>query len=147
MRVYGRIFVPAPPSGIERSEDLVAATPTTPGNYRWVVLETAPNGSNDYCYVTALIQCLRLNLGESPFYARYGVPAAVAVHLQLQPDFYINYIQKFYARFFASLIIAKRPQRPTNASFAPGARAFTTPVYDISIVRKDGSIYNTQVAL
>ena len=45
------------------------------------------------------------------------------------------------------LIISKQVQKPTNASFAPGAQSYRTPVYNISIVRKNGAIYNTQVAL
>ena len=141
MRVYGRVLVPYPPSGVVDSETVV------PGTYKWVVVETDANGNNDYVYITALIQCLRLNLGESPFFATFGLPAEVIVLMQLQPDYYVNYIQAYFAQFFASLVISKQPQVVTNEAFQKGAQAWTTPVYNVSIIRKNGSLYQTTVAL
>lgn len=141
MRVYGRIFVPYPPSGGENSQQLAE------GDYQWVEVSTDANGSDDYVYITALIQCLRLNLGESPFYARFGIPAAITVRLQMQPDFYVSYIQSYFSQFFASLIITKQPQIPTDAAFAKGGQAYTTPIYNVAIVRNNGSQFQTTVAL
>ena len=141
MRIYGRIPVPFPPSGIVDSQQFQY------GNYQWVVIQTDANGSDDYCYITALIQCLRLNLNESPFWAQFGLPAETLVMMQVQPDYYTYFIQNFFSQFFASLIISKRPQVPTNESFAVGGIPYTTPIYDISIVRHDGTIYNNSVGI
>ena len=131
MRTYGRVPVPYPPSGVENTQDLHYPT------YRWVVVETDADGFSDYVYVTALIQCFRLNLGESPFWASFGIAAKDSVIQQTQPDFYVAYIQTYFAQFFASLIISKIPQ-PLNDP---------TPRYNVSIIRKNGSKFQTTVAL
>lgn len=74
---------------------------------RWVVVETAPDGSDDYVWITTLIQVLKLNLNESPFYADYGLPAKESVIQQIAPDFYMTRIQQRFAQYFASLIIMR----------------------------------------
>lgn len=130
MRVYGRIQNPYPLNGEESSSQL-------PNGYKWVVVETDENGYDDYCYITALIQCFRLNLAESPFWAQFGIPAKTAVMMQLQPDYYVAFIQSYFAKYFASLIISKRAQTLGD----------TTPRYDVSIVRLNGSKYQTTVAI
>ena len=131
MRVYGRVPITTSLNGVESSDEVSYP------NYRWVVVETDAAGFNDYVYITALIQCLRLNLNESPFWARFGVPAQNSVIQQAQPDFYIAYIQNYFSQFFASLIIAKRPQKPNDK----------TPTYDVSIVRLNGSVFQTNVGI
>ena len=87
------------------------------GNKSWVVIQTDSTGNNEYVYVTALVQVLKLNLGESPFYGNYGIPARQSVMQQLAPDFYVAFIQSQYSKYFASLIIYKAaavfPPRPT----------------------------------
>lgn len=98
----------------------------------WVVVETTANGLNDYVYVTALIQCLKLNLGESPFYANSGIPAHQSVVTQVQPDFYVTRTQKAYAQFFASLIIAKTSASP--------------PTYRVNILTHAGVPINLSIA-
>jgi hypothetical protein len=50
MRVYGRV-----------TDEL--------GQKTWVQIQTDSDGNNEHVYVTALVQVLKLNLGESPFYA------------------------------------------------------------------------------
>ena len=108
MRVYGRITNPD-------------------GSKTWQVVETDPvTGSNSWCYVTALAQVLLLNLGESPFYANYGLPAQQSVIQQISPDFYVSWIQQQYAQFFASLIVSKD-------------QAQATPTYNISATLFEGS--------
>jgi len=131
MRTYGRVPVPFPPSGKENTQQLQY------GNYQWVEVQTDAGGFSDYVYITALIQCFRLNLGESPFWASFGIPAKTSIIQQTQPDFYIAYIQSYFAQFFASLIIAKLPQ-PLNDQ---------TPRYNVSIVRLNGSVFQTQIGL
>jgi hypothetical protein len=118
MRVFGRL------------------APDEFGRRPWVVVETDPESYNDYVYLTALVQALKLNLGESPFYARFGIPAHASVIQQIAPDFAVAFMQGYYSQFFASLVVAKAP-----LSFPP------VPTYNISIIRTNGSAFETQVAL
>ena len=91
-RVWGRVY----------------AVPFT-GAYVWQVVTPDENGHPDYVYITNLIQVLKLNLGESPFYANFGIPAQRSVVQQVFPDFYVNMTQQQFAQYFASLTIAKIP--------------------------------------
>ena len=75
----------------------------------WTEVDSDPNGNSEYVLITTLIQCLKLNLGESPFYANYGLPAQQAVQTQIPPDFYIARTQGQFSQYFASLIVAKSP--------------------------------------
>lgn len=110
MRTWGRVY----------AED---------GSYEWVKVETDPAGSDDYVWVTTLIQALLLNLGESPFYADYGIPAHPSVVQQVFPDFYVYRTQQQFSPYFASLIITKRND--------------PTPTYDVALTLNNG----TKVAL
>lgn len=74
----------------------------------WTAVTTDPTtGLNDMVYVTTLCQVLLLNLGESPFYANYGIPAHPAVIQQVFPDYYVTFTQMKFAQYFASLIVSK----------------------------------------
>ncbi len=90
MRTYGRVY------------DLY-------GKPTWKVITTASDGANDYVWFTTLVQCLRLNLGESPFWANYGIPAHPSIVQQIYPDYYVNLTQQQFAPYFASLLVAKVP--------------------------------------
>ncbi len=90
MRTYGRITNPD-------------------GTKTWVVVQTAADGSNDYVYITTLAQVMLLNLGESPFYANFGIPAKPSIVQQVAPDFYLTVIQQQFSRYFANLVIARDP--------------------------------------
>jgi HSP20 family molecular chaperone IbpA len=61
------------------------------------------------------LQCLQLNLGESPFYAAFGISAQQAVIQQLWPDYDVARTQQQFAPYFAALIISRVPgaQKPT----------------------------------
>jgi hypothetical protein len=85
--------------------------PIVPGGkpVKWVEVDTDTNGFNDNVYITTLIQVCKLNLNESPFYANYGIPAKQAVIQQVFPDWYVWQIQRQFAPFFASLLVAKEP--------------------------------------
>lgn len=112
MRIYGRVPV----------------DPTIPdGPKRWVVVTTDKNGFNDACYITALAQTLKLNLGESPFWANYGIPAKQSVLQQIMPDFYAVFTQQYYSQFFAALTIAKDP-------------AALDPTYNLYVIPHNGAI-------
>jgi hypothetical protein len=104
------------------------------GNKSWVVIQTDSAGNNEYVYVTALVQVLKLNLGESPFYGNFGIPARQSVMQQLAPDFYVAFIQSQYSQYFASLIIYK-----AAAVFPP------RPTYNISVLMTTGTKF--QVAI
>jgi hypothetical protein len=90
----------------------------------WEVVTTDQNGFNDYVYITAMIQCIKLNINESPFWADWGIPAQQSVVQQVFPDFYVALIQQRFAPFFASLQITKLQS--------------STPTYNVSVVTNQG---------
>ena len=113
MRVYGRVY-----------DEL--------GQPSWFAVQTDAAGSNQYIYVTALVQVLRLNLNESPFYGNYGIPAKNSVLQQIAPDYYMAFTQSNYSQYFANLIITRVPAQspPYPAS---------TPTYNVSVLFKNGT--------
>lgn len=108
MRTYGRVY----------NED---------GTYQWVEVSTDANGFNDAVWLTTLVQCLKLNLNESPFWANYGIPAQPSIVQQIFPDFYVYLMQTRFAGYFANLIISKldspTPTYRVNATLQSGAKA------------------------
>ena len=98
----------------------------------WVQVNTDANGFNDAVYLTTLIQCLKLNQGESPFYATYGIPARQAVLSQVFPDFAAAQTQTQFSPYFAALSISR-----VIGSFPP--------VYDVTVVDHTGAIVGVQV--
>jgi len=101
-----------------------------PNVKQWVEVDTSPDGFNDMVYVTTLIQVLKLNLGESPFYANYGIPAKPTIVTQVAPDFYVARTQQQFAGFFASLTIARVP--------APVGFPRDTPTYNVAVTTHFG---------
>lgn len=95
------------------------------GKPTWVKVETDAAGHNDYVYVTALRQVLKLSTGESPFFANYGIPAQQSVIQQVFPDYYVAVTQNQFAPFFAALIVSKRDT--------------ATPTYDLNITLNVGT--------
>jgi len=117
MRTYGRVLVdPLQPDGPKR----------------WVEVSTDANGLNDFVYLTAMAQTLKLNLNESPFWANFGIPAKQSVLQQIMPDFYIVYTQQYYSQFFAALIVAKRN--------------LPDPVYDFRVTTHQGITLTRRIA-
>jgi len=104
------------------------------GNRKWQQVTTASDGSNDMVFVVTLIQVLLLNLGESPFYANYGIPAKPSVQQQLWPDYYVNRTQNLFAKYFASLIITPR-------------RTAINPTYDVYVLTNQGVKVNVTVPI
>jgi hypothetical protein len=92
MRTYGRI-VP---------------DPLYPDVKTWVQVNTDANGYDDMVWLTTLIQVIKLNLGESPFFSQYGIPAHPSVVSQIAPDYYMNWTQQKFASHFLSLLISKQ---------------------------------------
>ena len=115
MRTYGR--VPDPNNSGSYIPDPVTGK-------IWRVVQTDPAGFNDEVMLTTLAQVFELNLGESPFYAQYGIPAKPSVVQQVFPDFYVARTQRQFAPFFASLLIAKEPS--------------PTPTYKVNVTTNQG---------
>jgi len=102
------------------------------GSKTWQMVQTDANGNNDAVWITTLMQCLLLNLKESPFFTNYGIPAQASVLTQMFPDYYVNQLQSQFAQYFASLIIAKIPN-------------LTTPSYGISIITNSGATISATI--
>ena len=103
------------------------------GQRVWAEVSTDANGFNDLVYVTTMCQCLLLNLGESPFYANYGIPAKQSIIQQIAPDYYVAQTQKQFAPYFANLVISKRSGNP--------------PTYQISVTTQQGVKLNINVPI
>lgn len=114
MRTYGRIY----------DED---------GNPQWVVVERDQAGHEDAIWITTLIQCLKLNIGESPFFANYGIPAQRSLVQQVFPDFYVFQTQKQFQKRFASLIVSKVTS--------------PTPIYNLSVITNQGTKIISRIAV
>ena len=114
MRTYGRVT----------NED---------GTKTWVVVETDSNGFSDNVWLTTLAQCLKLNLGESPFFGNYGIPQYQTIMTQVMPDFYASQTQTQFAPYFASLTIAR-----VQGSYPP--------VYTVNAVCHSGAIISDTIA-
>lgn len=117
MRTYGRVrdpktgeFVPDPITGM-----------------LWRVVQTDDSGFNTDVFLTTLCQVLLLNLGESPFFANYGLPAQPTVVSQVQPDFYVSRTQSQFAQYFAALLVTKQQSDPPtyliNVTTTQGSKA------------------------
>jgi hypothetical protein len=100
---------------------------------QWAIVETNAQGFDDAVWITTLVQTLRLNLGESPFFANYGIPAHPSVVQQIFPDYYVAFTQQQYAPHFASLLVTK----------VPGP----APVYSISVTTEQGFQSNHEVSV
>ena len=120
MRVYGRTY----------NQD---------GTYTWSEVNTDANGYSDAVYVTALCQVLQLQLGESPFYSNYGIPAQPDIVSQIFPDYNVYLIQQRYAPYFSSLKVTK--VNALNEYNVP------TPVYNIQVITQKGSVINLNVPI
>lgn len=114
MRTYGRVTNPD-------------------GSKTWVVVTTDANGFNDSVYLTTLCQVLKLNLGESPFYADWGIPAKPTIVQQVQPDYYVSRVQARFAQYFANIAIAKTSTDP--------------PIYAVSVTTHQGAKITANVEL
>jgi len=103
------------------------------GNKTWVDVTTDAKGYNDDVYLTALAQDLQLNLGESPFYAGYGIPSFQSLVTQVYPDYYAMIAQSQYSPYFASLTIARVPLT-------------TPPEYNVTAITNRGSVLGATIA-
>jgi len=117
------------------------------GNKKWWVVTTDINGFNDSVYLTDLAQVIKLNLGESPFFANWGIPAHESVMTQIYPDFFLNRIQQQFSGRFASVILTPLPVDQGSAdSFASGQDGGPAPRYYINVLTNYGSRIGVRVA-
>lgn len=86
-----------------------------------------------YIWLATLVQTLRLNEGESPFYANYGIPANGSVMSQVAPDVAVNRTQSQYSPYFSNLTVTKQNNVPN-------------PTYSIYAVFQNGTTIQTTVA-
>jgi hypothetical protein len=82
---------------------------TLSGKKTWRQVTTDAQGFDDMVMLTTLAQVCKLNLGESPFYADWGIPAQASVITQIYPDFYVQLTQQRFAPFFMSLFLQHLP--------------------------------------
>lgn len=101
------------------------------GNKTWVEVTTDANGDNDAVWVTTLAQVLKLNLGESPFYANYGIPAKQSVLQQIAPDYAMAVTQQQFSQYFANLVITKLVDLP--------------PTYIVNVTTHQGAVIEMQI--
>lgn len=119
MRVYGRR--PLPPN----------LDPAAP-KWQWIEIDTDASGSNDAVNITWLVQCLKLQINESPFWGNWGIPARQSVMTQTAPDYYVTLMQQRFAPLFASLIITKNPPAAATRDSRP------TPTYTVNLLTHQG---------
>ena len=121
LRTYGRVSDPAN------------------GARWWVRVDPDTLGYPDSVWATALIQCCKLNWGESPFFADWGIPAHPAILRQAPPDYYMALMQQRFSPYFLSLVITRQPN-DVQTSQDP-----LTPVYRIDMQFHSGATYSTTV--
>jgi hypothetical protein len=114
------------------------------GAKTWWVVTTDNDGFNDSVWLTTLAQVCKLNLGESPFFADYGIPAHPSVLSQVYPDYYMARIQQQFASHFASLLMLPLPITQGSADSDDGGRP--SPRYYISVLTNYGSRIGVSVA-
>lgn len=111
------------------------------GSKKWVQVNTDSNGMDSYVWLTTLCQTLLGVLGESPFYAQYGIPSIQSVLTQVYPNYFVQRTQQQYSQYFASLQISKA----TNTT--PNRDGSVDLIYNVSAILLDGTVINTQVAI
>jgi hypothetical protein len=85
-------------------------------------------------WITTVIQTLKLNLGESPFFANFGIPAHTSLMQQIAPDYYAAFTQQTYGQYFSSLIISRE-------------QGATVPTYNVSITTNQGITLSSSIPI
>lgn len=100
---------------------------------QWIEVDTLSTGDSSMVWLTTFVQCLKLNLGESPFWGNYGLPSLQSVQSQVAPDVYVAQMQAAFSQYFVSLSVSRQ-------------LGSITPIYNITAIMNNGSIVSTQVA-
>ena len=110
------------------------------GKKTWHVVVTDPNGFNDSVWLTEVAQVCKLNLGESPFFADWGIPAHPSIVTQVFPDIFMARIQQRLSPHFASMILTPMPVDQGSAdSFATGQDGRPAPRYYLNVLTNYGA--------
>jgi len=112
MRIHGRLLNPD-------------------GTKTWVTLDTAKGDSIDTIYVLWLVQTLKLNTLESPYWPDWGVPIWQVMQNTFYPDSSIAKIQANFSQYFSYLSIARVPN--------------PDPYYSVTVITKNGTTKTIQV--
>ncbi|WP_077395442.1 hypothetical protein [Bombella intestini] len=88
--------------------------------------------TGDQGNIAWLQNALLLQLGESPFWADWGIPVQQTLVSRVWPDYYLNLTQRRFRDIFPSLQI-------TRKDGGNGA----DPVYDISVILNNGTLYSS----
>ena len=75
------------------------------GTYTWVEVSTDANGFDDAVWLTTMAQVLQLHLGESPFFANFGIPQYRTLVTQIWPDYYVTQTQIQFLPYFVALSV------------------------------------------
>ena len=94
----------------------------------WVEIDD-PN----YVQLATLVQTLRLQQGESPYYGNYGIPAQQSVLSQIAPDAAVSRTQSQFSQYFASLSVAR-------------VLSANSPTYTITAIFLNGTIVQSTLA-
>lgn len=107
------------------------------GKRQWIEVTTDSAGYDDEVNVVWMAQVFALNLGESPFYSDWGLPAHQSVMTQVAPDFFVNLTQQRFSPLFASLIVQKVEGGTMQQ---PPPFAAPSPTYTVRVVTHAGAI-------
>jgi hypothetical protein len=110
------------------------------GEKTWMQVSTDPAGYSDGVWLTTLVQVLKLNLGESPFWADWGIPGYASVVSQIPPDFYVTLTQQRLAPHFMTLTL----QRMSDATDDTGR---PTPYYALGVTTNWGAYLTDKIPI
>lgn len=96
------------------------------GTRRWVSVR------DNQAIIAWLQNALLLQLGESPFWADWGLPVTQMLVTQVWPDYYVHMTKQRFEDYFTSLRITRDT-----------AQDSAEPSYTISALFADGSSYHS----
>lgn len=99
------------------------------GEQKWLVLT-----DQDDVYVFWLVEVLRLVLGESPFFANWGIPATETIVTNIYPDYYVALVKDQFTPYFQSLNITRIDTKELR-----------TAAYSIEIITLNGKFINEMI--
>lgn len=101
------------------------------GTKTWVTLDTTKGDSEDQVLVLWLIQTLKLNTLESPFWPSSGVPTWQTMQNTFYPNNSLAKIQSEFSKYFTYISIS-RVTKPD-------------PYYNVTVITKNGVKSTVQV--
>lgn len=96
------------------------------GTRRWIAVD------GNQAQIAWLQNALLLQLGESPFWADWGIPVTRTLVSQIWPDYYVNMTQQRFVDSFSSLQITRDPADNDD-----------NPTYRIAAILPDGTFWDS----